>query len=575
MDNLFLTILNMSLTGAFVIAAICLARLPLKKAPKIISYCLWAVAWLRLAVPISIESALSLIPFRAAPLQQAFPIYQVPVMPPEIAVQIAPSVGGGALPEADIIGNVIPSAVQASAAQSMHMWLTVGAIVWITGFALMLSYGIISYLHLKTKMKSATLIEDGIYETGEIQSPFVLGIIRPKIYIPLGLTPHERTYVLLHERTHVHRCDHIIKFAAYFILCLHWFNPLAWIAFLLMSVDMEMSCDERVLKEMGGDVKQDYSKLLLSLSVNWRAVGGSPLAFSEGGLKARIRNVLNFKKSSKVIVTVAAMLTVALSVGLLVNGTEGSDISAQPPQRLDDYSYTASSDIEEINEGEINNATGSYALVASDVLDEDAAEQEEQEQQEAGVFGRIREATTVYRTDTSLRVIGYEFGHVDFYKGQIFEGTIVEVIGPWSNGRVPVVVTSEGGHEAHNGWQNWQLWIDSDSFDIVDYKIDRSNAGPPTVASNLSLLGIMYHDTRLSDFTIREGQDILLHARLEPVDTPPSVEITWSSSDTDVFEVVPINTRGDEAVVIGVGEGTAVLTLTVGDAEITSVVRVR
>ncbi len=166
----------------------------------------------------------------------------------------------------------------------------------------------------------AVHVEDNIYEAGNIQSPFVLGIIEPKIYIPPSLKASERKYIILHERTHIRRKDYIIKFAAYFILCLHWFNPLAWVAFLLMGVDMEMSCDERVLKELGGDTKKDYSMLLLSMATDRRIIsGGSPLAFGEGGVKERIKNILNFKKTSRVVIAAAVVLAVVLSVGFALN----------------------------------------------------------------------------------------------------------------------------------------------------------------------------------------------------------------------------------------------------------------
>ena len=307
MDKLFLTVLNMSLTGAFVIAAISLARLPLKKAPKIISYCLWAVAGFRLAYPFSIESMFSLIPFKAAPI------------PPDIAAQAVPRVDSGIPFLNNAISGVLPAAAPTDSVNPLQIWTTVGTYVWLAGVAAMLIFGVISYLLLKRKMRAAIRTEDNIYESDAVQSPFVLGALKPKIYIPHNLSEQERGYIIFHEQTHIRRRDHIVKFAAYFILCLHWFNPLAWAAFLLMSVDMEMSCDERVLKEMGGETKKDYSLSLLSLAANRRVIAGSPLAFSEGGLKERIKNVLSFRKPSRVIVTLAVALVAVLSVGFMMN----------------------------------------------------------------------------------------------------------------------------------------------------------------------------------------------------------------------------------------------------------------
>ncbi|MCL2058262.1 MAG: hypothetical protein FWH01_04270 [Oscillospiraceae bacterium] len=307
MDKLFLAILNMSLTGAFVIAAICVARLPLKKAPKSISYCLWAVAGFRLVFPFSVESVFSLIPFKAQ------------TIPPDIAMQPIPRIDSGIPFVNNAVSSILPAAETAASVNPLQIWTAIGAWFWIVGVAVMLIYGNISFLILKRKMNEAAHTEANIYEAENIKTPFVLGIFRPKIFLPIGLSEQEISYIILHEKTHIKRHDHIVKFAAYFVLCLHWFNPLAWVAFLLMGVDMEMSCDERVLKEAGGETKKDYSLTLLSLATERRIIGGSPLAFGEGGIKERVKNVLNFKKTSRVIIVAAIALVAVLSVGFAMN----------------------------------------------------------------------------------------------------------------------------------------------------------------------------------------------------------------------------------------------------------------
>ena len=320
MDKLFLAILNMSLTGAFVIAAICVARLPLKKAPKIISYCLWAVAGFRLVFPYSIESVFSLIPFKAQ------------TIPPDIAMQPIPRIDSGIPFVNNAVSSILPAATPTASVNPLQIWTAIGAWVWIIGVAVMLIYGVVSFFILKRKMRGTAHVEENIHEAENIKSPFVLGVFAPKIYLPIGLSEQEKSYIILHEQTHIKRHDHIVKFVAYFVLCLHWFNPLAWVAFLLMGVDMEMSCDERVLKEMGGETKKAYSLLLLSLATERRIIGGSPLAFGEGGVKERIKNVLNFKKPSRVIIVAAVALVVVLSVGFAVNKAN----SASPDDNTSD-----------------------------------------------------------------------------------------------------------------------------------------------------------------------------------------------------------------------------------------------
>jgi beta-lactamase regulating signal transducer with metallopeptidase domain len=327
MDKLFLTILNMSLTGAFVVAAICLARLPIKKAPKIISYCLWAVAWFRFAFPFSIESVYSLIPFKAQ------------TIPADIATQAVPRIDSGIPLVNNAVSSVLssptvypdtgalpPTLFVETSMNPLQIWTAIGAWVWLAGAAIMLLCGVAFYLRLKHRMSSAIRVEGNVYETDGIRSPFILGVFKPKIYIPLDIAGQEREYIILHERTHIRRHDHIIKFAAYFILCLHWFNPLAWAAFLLMGVDMEMSCDERVLQELGGEIKNDYSLSLLSLAAGRRIISGSPLAFGEDGVKMRIKNVLKFKKSSRFKVALAIAFVMLLSLGLVVSKASSGEL---------------------------------------------------------------------------------------------------------------------------------------------------------------------------------------------------------------------------------------------------------
>ena len=307
MDKLFLAVLNMSLTGAFVIAAICVVRLPLKKAPKIISYCLWLVAGFRLVFPYAIESVFSLIPFKAQPIPQ------------DIGMQAVPRIDSGIKIVNSVISNSLPAATPQASANPLQIWIGVGAFIWFVGMAAMLMYGVVSLVILKWKMRRAAHVEANMYEAANIKSPFAFGVLKPRIYLPVGLGEREKSYILLHEQTHIRRCDHIVKFAAYCVLCVHWFNPLVWLAFRLMGMDMEMSCDERVLQEIGGETKKDYSLSLLSLATERHMMGGSPLAFGAGHIKGRIKNVLNFKKPSQVIVVVAVALVVVLSTGFAMN----------------------------------------------------------------------------------------------------------------------------------------------------------------------------------------------------------------------------------------------------------------
>ena len=307
MEKIFLSVLNMSLTASFVIAAIMLTRLLLKKAPKIISYALWAVAGFRLVCPFTLESMFSLLPFKAAPL------------PPDITMQDAPRIDSGIAVIDNAISAVLPAAAPTASVNPLQIWLAVGSFIWILGIAVMLIYSFVSIIILKHRLCWAEHVEDNLYEADNLKTPFVIGLFKPKIYIPAGLSDEERRYIVLHEQTHIRRFDHIVKIFAYLVLCLHWFNPLVWAAFILMGADMEMSCDERVMKELGSDIKNAYSLSLVRVAAGHKILNGSPLAFGEGSMKERIKNVLKFKKPSRLILIASIGLAAVITVGLTVN----------------------------------------------------------------------------------------------------------------------------------------------------------------------------------------------------------------------------------------------------------------
>jgi beta-lactamase regulating signal transducer with metallopeptidase domain len=259
-------------------------------APTWVSYALWAVAGLNLLCPFKLESVFSLIPFNAAPI------------PRDIAMQAIPRIDSGIRAIDNVVSGSLPAATPSASINPLQVWTAIGTDVWLFGVAVMLLYAVISYVRLVRRKERVT-------------TPFVYGFIRPKMHIPRGLEGEELRYVTLHEQAHIRRGDHLVKLFAFVLLCAHWFNPFAWVAFVLLNADMEMSCDERVLRELGMGAKADYSRTLLSLSMNRRIFGASPLAFGEGGIKARVKNVLGFRRRSRVIVVVAVTLVAVLTVG--------------------------------------------------------------------------------------------------------------------------------------------------------------------------------------------------------------------------------------------------------------------
>ncbi len=321
MSKLFLSLLNMSLTASYVMVAVILIRQLLKKLPKSLSYGLWSVVAFRLICPVSFESTFSLLPKGG------------PAIPQNIVYDQVPLINTGIGNMDSFINDYLPAATPQASINPIQIYIGIGEMVWIFGLMVILLYSLASVIMLKKRLKDAKWIEDNIYEANNLKTPFVLGIIKPKIYLPLGLNEEERPYILEHEQIHIKRYDHIIKPLAFFILALHWFNPLVWISFRLMSKDMELSCDERVLKEMDEKLKKPYANSLLSLAAGKPILNGGPLAFGEGNVRGRIKNVLNYKKPPFWMIIVSVIIVIGIGIGLLTNpkSLEDSEVSNKAP----------------------------------------------------------------------------------------------------------------------------------------------------------------------------------------------------------------------------------------------------
>lgn len=307
MDALFLRILNMSITASYVILFVIVARLLLKKAPKIFSYALWLVVLFRLICPFSFESIFSLMPVNTQ------------TVPQNIMYSQTPQIHSGITVIDRVVNNSLPAPAVSASANPMEIWIALGEIVWLLGIGVLLAYSIFTAIKLYIRLKPARLVSDNIYEIGGIKTAFVFGIIKPKIYIPTSLSENEKAYIIKHEETHIKRLDHIIKLLGFLVLCVHWFNPLVWVAFFLMVGDMELSCDESVIKQMGSNIKKEYSTSLLSLSTGRRVIGGCPIAFGENNTKGRIMNILNYKKPAFWVVIVTVIAVIAVLLGLMSN----------------------------------------------------------------------------------------------------------------------------------------------------------------------------------------------------------------------------------------------------------------
>ena len=287
MEQIFLKIINMSITAAYCALAVMLLRLLFKKLPKIYSYVLWIIVAFRLICPVSFESVFSLMRVPTETISTDFAVQELP----EVSTgnnKVAVNINKPLLVAAELVDDVETSVIAETDASPMQTALFAGSIIWLVVAAVFFGYGVGSYMRMRRELSDASELEAGVFQSDRLKTPFVLGVFKPQVYLPENLTLAEKVYVLEHERTHIRRGDHIVKMAAFFLMCVHWFNPVLWAAFFLMCKDMEMSCDEKVIKKLSSghtlETKKDYASTLLALASNHQFSFGGPLAFGEGNI---------------------------------------------------------------------------------------------------------------------------------------------------------------------------------------------------------------------------------------------------------------------------------------------------
>lgn len=321
MDDVFLKLVNLSISASWLILAVLVLRVVLKKAPKWVMPLLWGVVALRLVCLFSIESALSLIPSAETIPSEIVTETREPVLYEQATLDI---VTNPTLPSA----TEVPVGVSSQQAQ---VDFNIYSVLWLAGMAALLVHALVSAGKLKRKLATAILLRDNIYESEFVDSPFVFGVVKPNIYLPMHMDEGTAAYVIAHERAHLARRDHWWKVLGYLVLALHWFNPLVWVAYILFCRDIELACDEKVVKGLDGAARADYSQALLSCAAPKRAVAACPLAFGEGNIKTRVKSALHYKKPAFWVAAAAVLAVVIVAVCFLTNprSERGSLVWAQ------------------------------------------------------------------------------------------------------------------------------------------------------------------------------------------------------------------------------------------------------
>ena len=309
MSELFLKIVNMSISASWIVVAVLALRFCLKKAPKWVNALLWGIVAVRMVFPFSIESVLSLMP-------------SAETISPTIMMEQTPSVQTGVPVLNHVINPVISGSLTpapGASANPLQIWIPVLAWIWLFGIAALFLYSAVSYWCLRRKVCEAVILRDNIYQSENVCSPFVLGIIRPKIYLPYHMDSREMGHVIAHEQTHICRRDHWWKPLGFLLLTIHWFNPLMWLSYVLLCRDIELACDEKVIREMSNEQRADYTQALVACSVDRRLIAACPLAFGEIGVKERVKSVMNYKKPAFWIVLASVIVCAVIAVCFLTN----------------------------------------------------------------------------------------------------------------------------------------------------------------------------------------------------------------------------------------------------------------
>ena len=314
MNELFLKIINMSISASWLVLAVLILRFVLKKAPKWINVLLWGIVAIRLICPFSFESTLSLIP-------------SAETIPLNIGMDTTPTINSGISAINNAVNPIIGQSNTPMAGASVNLLqITIGIYeyIWIFGMIALALYTAISYWRLRRKVDTAVRYKDNIFQSENVSFPFVLGIIKPRIYLPFKMNGQYLEHVVAHEQAHVCRKDHWWKPLGFLLLMIHWFNPLMWLAYVLLCRDIELACDEKVIKELGNEQRGDYTQALVACSVNRRMIAACPLAFGEVSVKERVKSVMNYKKPAFWVIIISVIVCVGVAVCFLTNPKQDS-----------------------------------------------------------------------------------------------------------------------------------------------------------------------------------------------------------------------------------------------------------
>ncbi len=410
MSALFLELMNRSISVTWLLLAVFLLRFVLKKMPKRLNGILWALVAVRLLCPFSVESMFSLIPSGET-------------VPADIMTTAAPEIHSGVSVLNAYVNPVIEekfSPVAGASVNPLQIWIPVLATVWCVGVCAMLLYAVLGGVRLKQRVKTAVFLSGNLYQSEFITSPFVFGLVKPKVYLPFSLGGQELTYVIAHEQVHIKRKDHLWKLLGFCVLAMYWFHPLLWVAYILFCRDMELACDERVIQNLGREERADYTQTLLSCSTKQRGLSVCPLAFGEVGVKERIKHVLHYKKPAFWLILVAVLACVVVAVCFLTDPK-----SAKTPLKVPELNMTALEELPADYSLEQAKKDGCVVMENGDVTSGQETWKEFYETTQKGKAASVRcvhyYSSQMYVFDVTYDGITYRTHHVEDGKENVYE----------------------------------------------------------------------------------------------------------------------------------------------------------
>lgn len=476
MDSLFITILNNAIVASWLIAAIILLRLVFKKVPKWVHCMLWILVAVKLLLPINIETPFGFLP-KTKPIPEKITVAEVPTVDTGIS-GIDESINF------TLAKNMSRDNIEYVTVTPMGVYMYIASLIWLTGIIIMLAYFIISFLVIRHKVSASIRTASNTYECDEIVSPFILGLISPKIYLPSGLDARVKECVIAHEKVHISRRDYLWKPLGFVILAIYWFNPLCWISYILLCRDIEYACDEKTTKDKEDSWRADYCQALLDCSVQKKMITACPVAFGEVSVKNRIKKVLDYKKPAFWFVAIAIVACLCIAVCFMTSSDRpGIFESTEVAVELEPVSVS----VDEISE---DNKTTDEKAVDEETIDDRATDEAviDTEVTDSEVISGVTEPESlVWPTESS--VIAKGFSDKDSLPEGAPEGVKTERISIVAPVGTPVYSASSGtvidtGFDSYDG--NYIEILSDDGFHFGYYHLDQIylNTGDNTVAGN-------------------------------------------------------------------------------------------